>query len=144
MAKSRNGNAVVEWYGFDDLIKKIEKAQGSVTEAVVSAIKKSAEPVKKDMQDYVNKHSPEGSDASKWATGSTRDSWKERLSLKKDSVTYSIGYSIRDGGLASIFLNYGSPTTYPSFFIEKAVENNVDKVATIQEETLKEILKGLM
>lgn len=138
----RGGNAVIELYGFEELLKKIEKAEGNLTDAVAEAVQRSAEPVKKDMQDFMDKHSPPN--GSVWATGDTKKSWREQLTTKGDTVTYKIGYSIKDGGLPSIFLNYGTPTNEPSFFIDMAVERNINEIKKIQEETLREILEELM
>ena len=138
----KGGNAIIEFYGFKELLEKIEKAQLNVEEAVKEAVQKSAEPVKRDMDGFMIKHSPPN--GSPWATGETRRSWEEKMSSRGDTITYKIGYSIKKGGLPSIFLNYGTPTNEPSFFIDHAVDDNIDEIKRIQEEALKEILKGLI
>lgn len=139
--KGRGGNAHIEWFGFQELLDKIEKANGSVNNAIEKAIKKSAEPVKKDLLAFMVKHSPPN--GSPWATGDTLASWREKLTKSDNTITLKIGFSIKDGGLPAVFLNYGGFYTKPYLFIEQAIDNNIDTIKQIQEEALKEILKEL-
>lgn len=143
--KTRGGNVRIEWYGFQELLDKIEKAEGKINDSITTAIKKSAEPIKKEMLDFVKSHSRGGSAASVWASfeQDTLNSWEEILETDKNTITYKFGFSIKNKGMAAVYLNYGGFYTKPYFFIDTAIDNNRDKVKQIQEEALREILKEL-
>lgn len=143
MAKAKGGNIKLEWFGFQEMLDKIEEAEKSVDDAIEKAIKKSAEPIIKDMKEFMEAHSPGGANASPWATGDTLKSWDEKLTKKDGVITYEFGFNIKKGGLPAIFLNYGGFYTKPYLFIEKALDSHIDDVKRLQEEALQEILKEL-
>lgn len=133
-------NAVLHWYGFDELLTKIDELQGNMKESIKIAIEKSAEPVKKDIRDFIDKHSPP--QGSPWATGETRESWKEQLEVKGDIITYKVGYDLKKS-LAPVFLEYGGMHNPPYYFMNDAIMNNATEIERIQRETLEDILKEL-
>lgn len=136
MAKRKSGKVGLEMYGVGDLLKKIEKAKGNLEQAIEKAVMKSVELPKRDMLNYIKQHH---------LTGQTEESFTVTPIEWENGVgTVYVGFSVRKGGLPAIFLNVGTPKITPSFFIDKAVENNVDEIHRIQRQTLEEILKELM
>lgn len=139
MAKYRGSSLkrenIIEMYGVSDLLKKIENAGGKVDEAVKQAVDKSLDIVGDDMQAFMSKHK---------LTGDTYESFEKIPSdIKKNSVNGKVGYNIKKGGLPAIFLDVGTPTQKGYFFRYYAVNNNLDEIKKIQQETLNEILKEL-
>lgn len=140
MARKHRGSSVkrgnlVEMYGVSELLKNIEKAGGSVDEAVKKAVDKSLEIVGADMQDFMLQHKQSGDTIASY----------EQISAKADGgkVVGNAGYKIDDGGLPAIFLDVGTPKQRPYFYRYYAVENNRKKIEDIQRATLEEILRGL-
>ncbi len=132
---ARKGGAFIEMYGVGDLLKKIEKAGGDVEKAITKAVEKSVELPKRDMLNFMAKHHK---------TGHTEESFTVYPIEWKDGVgTVRLGFSVRKGGLPAIFLNYGTPTIQPSFFIQEAIDNNIDEIHQIHRNTLEEILEAL-
>lgn len=63
--------------------------------------------------------------------------------IKKNSVVAELGFKVSKGGLPAIFLNLGGLHNQPYFFIQKAVDNNIDKIKNIQVEALREVIKNV-
>lgn len=140
MARKYRGSSVkrknlIEMHGVSELLKNIEKAGGSVDEAVKKAVDKSLEIVGNDMQNFMAQHKQ---------TGDTIASY-EQVPAKADGgkVVGNAGYKVDDGGLPAIFLDVGTPKQRPYFYRYYAVENNRKKIEQIQRATLEEILGGL-
>lgn len=140
MARKYRGSSVkrknlIEMHGVSELLKNIEKAGGSVDEAVKKAVDKSLEIVGNDMQSFMAQHKQ---------TGDTIASY-EQVAAKADGgkVVGNAGYKVDDGGLPAIFLDVGTPKQRPYFYRYYAVENNRKKIEQIQRATLEEILGGL-
>ena len=140
MAKKYRGSSIkrgnlVDMYGVDDLLKKIEKAGGKVDEAVKKAVDNSLEYVGMQMQLFMLGHRQ---------TGDTYSSYEQIMArVKKDKVEAMVGYNIEEGGLPAIFLDVGSPKQEPYFYRYYAVENSRQQLQEIQRATLNEILEGL-
>lgn len=125
----------VNFYGGSELLQKLEKAGANIEKEIIKAIHRGNEKPKQDMLSFIQSHRD---------TGVTEDSWVEEIE-SKDGVIYSrIGFSVRKGGIASIFLNLGGLHTPPTYFIDKAVENNIDVIKRAQENALKEAFKELL
>ena len=123
--------------GVDDILKKIEKANGNVENAVKTALEKSAELPANQMLAYIRQHRH---------SGDTEQSFvKEFESIGNGKLKCNVGFKIdkTHHGLPAIFLNVGSPTNEASFFIDHAVDDNLDKIHDIQVEALNDILKEL-
>ena len=127
MKKSR-----IDFYGSSELLKKLEKAGANVEKVVVDALKKSVEKPKAEMLDYMSQHH---------YTGQTEESFTEEIKQEGDKVFLRLGFDIKKGGIAAVFLNYGTPTMAPSFFVDNAIENNIDEIKRVQLEALNEAFK---
>lgn len=124
--------AKIEFYGTDELIRKIEKAGGNVEKAIIEALKQSSEKPKAEMLSYIRRHRQ---------TGATEDSFTEEFKSKNDKIYMRIGFDIKRGGLPALFLNYGTPRIQPSFFIDNAIDHNIDSIKEAQLDVLREVFK---
>ena len=152
MAKSRKfkgtsykQNSMVSIYGVSDLLKKIEKAQGRVDEAVMKATDTSLAVIGKEAQRLMARLSPGES-----GTGDTYRSFEQRpAKMNGKFVQASVGYNVDKGGLPAIFLDVGwtgTPKREPKkghFWRYYAVENTRSQVQRAQKNALKEIWEGL-
>lgn len=137
--------------GFDDLLKEIEQAGGKAESATVQCMKKSADIMQNELKSQMQKVNKTG----------TLNGLIERLpppKVKNDHglITASVGYekgayNAKNPSDAhkAVFLNYGTPSRKKHGveaargFIRKAKNKAKKPIAQQQEETLKEILKGL-
>jgi len=136
MASKKGGKATIEIYGISDLLKKLEKAGGDLESAITKAVEKSIEIPKQDMMNFMAQHHKTGGTEESFTV--TPIKWKDGL------ASVQVGFSVRKGGLPAIFLNYGTPKIQPSFFIQHAVDDNIDAIHEIHRNTLEEILKELI
>lgn len=135
MAKASGGKTRVDFYGGAELLQKIEKAGGNVEEALIKAMKKSLEKPKQEMLDFIKQHH---------LTGVTEDSFIEEIEIDKGVITARIGFSVKKGGLPAIFLNVGTPKMPPTWFIDNAVDNNIDYIYSEQKKALQDALGELL
>lgn len=129
------GKTRVDFYGGSDLLQKIEKAGGNVEEALIKALKKSLDKPKQEMLDFIKQHH---------LTGVTEDSFVEEIEIDKGVITARIGFSVKKGGLPAIFLNVGTPKMPPTWFIDNAVEQNIDYIYSEQKKALQDALRELL
>ena len=140
MAKKYRGSSIkrgnlIEMYGVSDLLKQIESAGGNVDSAIQKAVEKSLEIVGEKMQSFMAGHKD---------SGDTYASFEQTATKVEDGkVEATVGYNAKKGGLPAIFLDVGTPKQKPHFFRYYAVENSRKQIEEIQQETLKEILRGL-
>ena len=142
---SFKSNSMVSIHGVSDLLKKIEKAQGRVDEAVKKSTDASLAVIGKEAQRLMSRLSPGES-----GTGATYRSFEQRpAEMNGKIVQASVGYNVDKGGLPAIFLDVGwagTPKREPKrghFWRYYAVENTRSQVAEAQKKALSEILEGL-
>ena len=137
--------SMVSIHGVSNLLKKIEKAQGRVDEAVIKATDASLAVIGKEAQKLMRPLSP-----GKAGTGDTYRSFEQRpAKMNGKIVQASVGYNVDEGGLPAIFLDVGwtgTPKREPKrghFWRYYAVENTRSQVNEAQKKALNEILEGL-
>lgn len=139
MAKKGNGISI-DFVGASELLKKIETAGGNVEQAVARAAVKSLKPAGLEMQTYMRTNHTKYSRGDTWkSVGQTN----ENKEFKNGYALFEVGF-LRPMGEAAIFIEYGTPTMKPEFFIHNIYMRNADEIARIQQETLKEIFKELI
>ena len=133
MAKSTIG-----FQGDVELLKKLEEAGANVEQEIIKAIQSSARKPSDEMLTFMRKH--------KRRKVGTLESWEETIKSKKGVVNAEFGFSVRKGGLASIFWNYGTPRQAPSahWFIDNAIEKNIDEIIEAQNVALRKAFKEFM
>lgn len=137
--------SMVSYHGVSDLLKKIEKAQGRVDEAVKKATDASLKVIGNEAQRLMRPLSP-----GKAGTGDTYRSFEQQpAEMNGKFVQASVGYDVDEGGLPAIFLDVGwtgTPKREPKrghFWRYYAVENTRKQVMEAQKNALNEILGDL-
>ena len=102
MAKKYASKMGIEFEGFDEAIKRIEKLDGDVKAITEKALKETHKIVTKYAEEAIIPHR---------LTGATEKSLKRDASIEWSGTEAKVpvGFSISKGGLASIFLMYGTP-----------------------------------
>lgn len=140
-------NIALKLNGFDELLKDIEKAGGSINDSVDKCMKQSANIMNDELKSAMTKKKIEGDLINRMP--SPKVEWKGNSCVaevgyekgKYDPKNISDGYKV-------VFLNYGTPRRKPSQikgrgFIKVAKRKANPLIKKQQEETLKEILGGL-
>jgi hypothetical protein len=133
-----SNKAKIEFYGDEELLKKLEKAGANVEQEIIKAIQFSARKPSEEMLSFMRKH--------KRRKVGTLESWTETIKNKKGVINAEFGFSVRKGGLASIFWNYGTPRKAPSahWFVDNAIDKNIDEIIEAQNVALRNAFKGLL
>lgn len=134
--------------GFDELLKKIEKAGGSIDAAAETCLKKSANIMEAELKTQMSKADVDAALINRMPAPT----------IEKDGnrMTARVGYkkgaynpnNISDG-YKVVFLNYGTPKRKKHGkikargFIAKAKKKAKPQIKRQQETTLDEILRGL-
>lgn len=137
--KTGNNTGRIDYYGTDEIIQKLDRLGVDVKEELKNALLKCAEKPVQEMRDFIatNHH----------RTGATENSLIVRTEDDDDNgkVFVRVGFNLNkeDGkpGLPALFLNYGTPTQEPTFFINKIIENDIDEIKRIQQETLEVVAR---
>lgn len=128
------GRGKIEFFGSSELLKKLEAAGANVEQCVIDALHKSVEKPKAEMLEYIRQHKH---------SGATEESFSEEIKKEGDKVFVKVGFDIKKGGLPAVFLNYGTPRIAPSFFVDNAIDNNIDEIKRAQIDALNKAFKGL-
>lgn len=134
---SHSGRVSLDFYGFSELLQKIDDAGGNVTDALSKSLVASSKPIERDLGEFMVKHH---------RTGRTISSFENLLNVDRMGlfIDYKLGFNKDKHGLPALFLDIGTPTQNPHYFIYYAFNNNVDRVKAEQEKALREILEELM
>lgn len=134
---SHHGGVSLDFYGFEELLQKIIDAGGDLEDSLSQSLKASAKPISNDLTSFMRKHH---------RTGDTLRSFEDVHDVDKmrGIIHYKLGFDIKKGGLPALFLDLGTPTMKPTFFVYYAFKNNEDRVKREQENALLEILEDLM
>lgn len=133
---------IISFYGFDELLKKIEDAGGTIDGAVTNCVKESEQIVQEEMKAQMRKK--------KVASDLIRRMPKPTIEKSGNAITARVGYKkgkynpkkLSDGYKA-VFINYGTPRIKPRKFIDSTKRKARPQIKKMQEEALNEILKGL-
>nr|WP_270250309.1 hypothetical protein [Coprococcus catus]DAJ61746.1 MAG TPA: hypothetical protein [Caudoviricetes sp.] len=101
MASSKN-KITLSFPGMKETLDKFEKMDLAVGPAVTEALQKSCDYVTSHLEDQIEQHH---------RTGRTAESLLKNEKVQVEGTTYfiNVGFDVSNGGLASIFLMYGSP-----------------------------------
>lgn len=133
---------ILSFYGFDEMLKKIEDSGGTIDGAVTNCVEESAQIVQSEMKAQMNKK--------KVASDLINRMQKPTIEKSGNAITARVGYKkgkynpkkLSDGYKA-VFINYGTPRITPRKFIDDAKRKAKPQIKKQQESTLNEILKGL-
>lgn len=101
MASGKN-KSTLDFPGIKETVEKFEKMDLAIGPAVTEALQESYNYVTSHLEDQIEQHH---------RTGRTAESLLKNEKVQVEGTTYyiNIGFDISNGGLASIFLMYGSP-----------------------------------
>ena len=137
MAKKRPYQ--IEFFGNDALLRALEEMEESVVQAIAEAVEASVDPVEKDLHQFTNVEHK--------LSGDTEDAYVKKGFKKKETaktINAWVGYDVKKGGEAAIFLQVGTPKMAPHHFITHAYHNNKDEVMEIQQRYLEEYVEKKM
>ena len=108
--------------GQQDILKDIEKMGGSIPEVIIKAVEKSGDIATEEYKRVIEKHR---------YSGLTEETIVKNPKAINDGqkITLNTGFDIAEGGLASIFLDRGTPAQRPVNFIRKIKNNKAVKNA---------------
>lgn len=122
---------------FQDLQEKIAKANGNLERAVERSMEAAADFLNPDFKAGIAKHR---------RTGRTERALIERPNVEwnGNKATLKTGFSVREGGLAAIFINFGTKRgAAKDPFIDRAISRNRKKITEAQQTILMDELKEL-
>ncbi len=140
----------VQLTGFDEIIKKIEKAGGSVNESVDKCVRKSADVLDTELRNAMIKAKADSPTHSL-----VKNMDKPEISWEGNKCFAKVGYRLKNydpnnltDGFKALFFNYGTPRRKPSQerareYIKKAKTKANPIVKKEQQDTLNEILEDL-
>lgn len=101
MASGKN-KITLDFPGIKETIEKFEKMDLAIGPAVSEALQESYNYVTSHLEDQIEQHR---------RTGKTAESLLKNEKVQVEGTTYfiNVGFDVSNGGLASIFLMYGSP-----------------------------------
>ena len=101
MASSKN-KITLDFPGIKATFERFEKMDLAVGPAVSEALQKSYDYVTSHLEDQIEQHH---------RTGRSEESLLKNEKVQVEGTTYyiNVGFDVSNGGLASIFLMYGSP-----------------------------------
>lgn len=141
-SRSRASQISLRLEGFDELLKKIEEAGGSINGAVDSCMRQSAQIQQKELKaqmrqkhissDLINRMPPPSLE---WS-GNACIARVGYVKGSYDPKNLSDGYK-------AVFINYGTPRISPREFVKAAQQKASKEIKKTQEETLNKILGRL-
>lgn len=139
---SRKSFIALNLVGFDELLKSIETAGGSVNSAVDSCMRQSAQIQQKELKAQMRKKKVDG--------GLINRMPQPEIKWDGNACITRVGYTKGDynpenlsDGYKAVFLNYGTPRVSPRAFIKAAQNKAKPEIKKAQEETLNKILGRL-
>lgn len=133
MAMSKSN---IKTYGFNDLIKKLNRSEQQIKKVIEDANKKSMKPTYDYMLDFIQKHRLTGLTES---TLTMTEPYWEGTKCRSE-----VGFDLNKGGIAALMLDLGRPKgRKPAFFFHYSVNNTWNERQQILDEALKEILEEL-
>lgn len=134
MAKKKN---VIDFYGFDELLRQTELAEKEIDEVVIAAMEASSESVRSELESFMAR-------TPRKKTGKTNKSLRPiNVESYRGKYTSKVGFDISKGGIASVFWQHGSPRREPATkFIDKAFGNK-KKYQQIQKEAIMNVLSKI-
>lgn len=136
MAKNK---LTLSFDGMEEMIKALEEAEADVKKETENALSDSRNIITTNLEKAIGPHR---------FTGETEGSLARNEEVKWEGTTASlqVGFDIGHGGLASIFLMYGTPKMAPDRRLYNAIygSGTKKKVAEAQRKAFEKALERLM
>ena len=134
-----NNKIGLQFEGFEELANQFEALGGDLKAATENALKASKQAITPGIQQAIDKHRK---------TGDTEKSLDKSMKVNWEGTTASIdiGFHVRQGGLPSIFLMYGTPRVKKDRKLYNSIYGSKVKrqVAEIQKETFQKMIMRRM
>ena len=128
----------INFDGFKEMAERLDKIGGDLKKTTEQALEESAEYMTPNIQAAISPHR---------LTGQTESSLVKSMPVKWEGnkASRKVGFNISDGGLASIFLMYGTPKMAPDRKLYNSVYGTATrkKIAEIQKKIFIEELQRL-
>lgn len=136
---ARRNKLTIDFEGFQEYMEKLDKLGADTKEITNKALQKSYEEVTPTIESAIKPHHQSG-DTEKSLAKNESVEWEGTKAYIK------VGFNIRNGGLPSIFLMYGTPRMKPDKKLYNAIYGSSvkKKVRKIQEEIFHEELRKVM
>lgn len=138
MAKNR---LTIDFQGFEEMYAKLDKLQAGTKEITEKALEAAFDEITPKVDQAMAPHDI------KYSHDTRKSLVKTKKVVWNGSVAYvNIGFDISNGGLASIFLMYGTPRMSPDRKLYNAIYggSTKKKVREIQSKIFNEELKKVM
>lgn len=140
MAKKKRNRLSIDFSGFEEYYEKFDRLNADSKKITEKALQKSYEMITPGIKKAIQPHH---------LTGATENALREneKVEWQGNLGTIHVGFSISEGGLASIFLMYGTPRIDPP---DKKLYNSIygaaikKKAQALQKEIFDEELKKVM
>lgn len=121
----------IEMQGFEELMDRLQKAGAEINDVTEKALEEAHKAVTPDIETAIAKHH---------LTGETEESLTKDAEIEWSGLeaAVKVGFRIKDGGLPSIFLMYGTPKMSPDKSLYNAIYGSAAKrkIKEAQEEVL--------
>ena len=123
---ARGAKTTLKITGYEELLQDIADMEGDVEEAVERALKKAGDLAVQEYEKVAEDH---------FYAGITKESIVTSPNIKKEGtkIVMRTGYDIKEGGLASIYLDKGTPKQKPLNYMAKIKRNRKIKNAIGEE-----------
>lgn len=128
-----------EFYGSDDVLIKLDELGVDIRPIISRAADESFKPVLNQLHAFTGEeHKFTGATEGAFVDG---DFYKWS---KRGTLLVRVGYNVRKGGEAAIFLQVGTPRMTPYHFITHAYHQNINQVIDTQSRIVNEELQRRM
>lgn len=122
--------------GFEDILQEIEKMGGNTEKAIIEAIETSGKKANEQYIKFIRTHKE---------TGLTEDTIVSNPNAEKigNKIVLFTGFDMNKGGMASLFLDRGTPIQKPYNFVRKIKKNSevIGAIGDVLEKKWKEQMK---
>lgn len=133
MARAKTKSWKMDWYGSDELLRGIRDMGGNVEHAISKGVEAAFVAVKKDLHQFTGYQHI--------ITGNTEEAFTDAdyyKWTKKHRLNVMVGYNVKEGGEAAIFLQVGTPKMPPYFFLTHSYHEHEDAIIRAQEKAVKD------
>lgn len=109
---ARKSNCTMTFKGHEEILKDIERIGGNMPKEIEKAVEKAGEVATEEYKKVIKQHK---------YSGLTEETLVRNAKAEIDGtkIICKTGFDIKKGGLASIFLDRGTPKNKPLKFVQK-------------------------
>lgn len=126
----------MEFYGDDALLRMLDEMEHRLPQIIAQGMKESLKPVEKDLHQFTGVEHRQ--------TLATEKSFEEKgFKTRANAKTINawVGYNVKEGGEAAIFLQVGTPKMAPHRFITHIYHDHKLEMIAAQENYIKDYVE---